>query len=169
MCYIKKITKHIEMERIVRIDDKQTHERNIREMSKFLDDGKPKIGIFWFNPNTFTLFGVSKKDAGECLDKLKNACMFHHKTFWEKWHHRAIDRNEKDSIFFNKQNYTLIPKAEVYYNNGKYVVQEGDWISGLDVEKFSELIQDEFNIPDEFEFEIDDRWNLGLSCPEERF
>ena len=157
------------MERIVRRDDKETHERNIREMAKFLDDDKPQLGIFWFNPEKFSLFGVSKKDAQECLDEHHNTYPKLHKTFWQKMHHRAVAKNEKDSIYYKEHNYTLIPRGKVFFEDGKYVVRVGDWFSGLNIEKFSELVQDEFNLPDDFEFAIDEHWDLGRGWSEEKF
>lgn len=50
---------------------------------------------------------------------------------------------------------------------GNYIVKVGEWINDVDKERFSEMIQDEFNLPDNFQFEIDEHWNLGHGWSEE--
>ena len=50
----------------------ELHQEIINVMSQFFDDGKPKVGVFWFNYIQNTLFGVQKFNA----DKYVNALEF---------------------------------------------------------------------------------------------
>lgn len=155
--------------RIVREADRQSHQEAIQEMRKFFESEKPQLGIFWFNPEKWFLFGVSKMDADECLSQNHTTYPKLHKTFWQKQHYRARARNDVQSMYYDEHNYTLIPRGRVFYNGGKYVVKVGSWLKELDLQRFSDLIQDEFNLPDNFEFEIDSHWDLGHGWSEEKF
>ena len=138
-------------------------------MAKFFESDKPQLGIFWFNPIQFYLFGVSKMDADKCLEEGHHTYPKLHKTFWQKQHFRARAKNDTNSMYYDEHNYTMIPRGRVFIENGKYIVRVGDWINEINKEKFYELIQDEFNLPDDFEFEIDCHWNLGHGWSEEKF
>ena len=157
------------MERKIRKADKESHDAAIKEMSKFFESEKPQLGIFWFNPEKWFLFGISKMDADECLSQNHNTYPKLHKTFWQKQHYRARARDDKDSMYYEEHNYTMIPRGRIFYIDGKYIVKVGDWFEGLDVQRFSDLVQDEFNLPDDFEFELDEHWNLGRGWSEEKF
>ena len=148
---------------------KDSHNNSIREMSKFFESDKPQLGIFWFHPGNFSLFGVSKMDADLCLQEGHLTYPKLHKTFWQKQHHRAKVQGNTDSLYYEEHNYTMIPRGRIFFENGKYIVRVGDWINQLDLERFTELIQDEFNLPDDFQFEIDEHWNLGHGWSEEKF
>ena len=125
-------------------------------MSKFFESDRPQLGIFWFNPVGFSLFGVSKMDAEECLAQNHLTYPKLHKTFWQKQHHRAQAKGDTTSMYYDEQNYTMIPRGRLFYDEGKYVVKVGDWHKEIDQERFAELIEDEFNIPEELlRFELD--------------
>lgn len=157
------------MKHKVSIATPETHKKAINEMAKFFDSGKPQLGIFWFNPVQFSLFGVSKMDAEECLKEGHHTFPKLHKTFWQKQHFRALAKNETESMYYDEHNYTMIPRGRIFFENGKYIVRVGDWLNEIDREKFSELMEDEFNLPENFEFEIDIHWNLGHGWSEEKF
>ena len=125
-----------------------SHDQAIKEMSKFFESDRPQLGIFWFNPVQFSLFGVGKMDAEECLAQNHLTYPKLHKTFWQKQHHRARSKDDKTSMYYDEHNYTLIPRGRIFYDEGKFVVKVGDWHKEIDQERFSELIQDEFNIPE---------------------
>lgn len=135
---------------------------------KFFESDNPQIGIFWFNPNTFTLFGVEKGDA----DLYANDSGTYiypklHKTYWQKQHYRAKAKNNTNSIFYNENDYTKIPRGRIFVENNQFIVKVGSWIADIDIEKFTELIEDEFNITD-FQFEQDSHWDLGHGWSEEK-
>lgn len=154
---------------IVKRASQESHEEAIKEMSHFFENDKPQLGIFWFNPSKFFLFGVNKMDAEQCLAEGHHTFPKLHKTFWQKQHHRARAKNDTESMYFDEYNYTMIPTGRLFYIDNKYIVKVGDWINDLDLIRFTELIQDEFNLPDDFEFEIDEHWNLGHGWSEEKF
>ena len=138
-------------------------------MKKFFESDAPQLGIFWFNPASFSLFGVSKMDAKQCVSEGHLTYPKLHKTFWQKQHFRAKAKNDISSLYFEEHNYTMIPRGRVFLMDGKYTVKVGDWINEIDQQRFYELIQDEFNLPDDFTFEIDEHWNLGHGWSEEKF
>lgn len=108
-------------------------------------------------------------DADQCLAENHHTYPKLHKTFWQKQHFRAKAKNDTESIYFGEHNYTLIPRGRIFLVKDIYIVKVGDWFNNLDKERFAELIQDEFNLPDDFQFEIDEHWNLGRGWSEEKF
>lgn len=51
----------------------------------------------------------------------------------------------------------MVPRGRLFYDNGNYVVKVGDWYDQIDKQRFSELIEDEFNLtPDKLCFEHDE-------------
>ena len=147
---------------------KEEHQNAISLMENFLSPETPKLGIFWYDYTKEQLFGVEKRDATEIemksglhtLEKL-------HRTYWQKWHHRAVARNETDSIFYQQHNYKLIPKGRIYLTNGLFTARVGNWIEEginghkIDAVKLHDLICDEFDLPEDFDFVIDEHMNLG--------
>ena len=139
-------------------------------MSRYFESDSPQLGIFWFNPVQFSLFGVSKLDAEECLAMGHLTYPKLHKTFWQKMHHRARAKGDTASMYYEEHNYTMIPRGRIFYDDGTYVVKVGDWHKDVDAEKFSELIQDEFNLPeDKMTIDYDHHWDLGHGWSEEKF
>lgn len=155
----------------------QEHQNAIDLMKGFMDNGKPKVGIFWYDYVNNTLFGVEKGDAelyadqGDIITYPKLD-----KTYWQKQHHRARAKGEKDSIFYAEHNYTLIPRGRIFLENGVFYVNVGSWINGMingqqciDKERLRELLIDEFNLPEDFLFRIDHHWDIGHGWPEDKF
>lgn len=145
------------------------HDELIQVMSQFLDNDKPKVGIFWLDVADMSLYGVEKGDA-EKYDNGARQFTFPklHKTYWQKQHHRAVAKNDTSSIFYNEHDYTQIPRGGIFVIDGSYVVKVGDWYHSVDKEKFCELVQDEFNLPDDFRVETDIHWDLGHGWSEEQ-
>jgi len=158
---------------MTRESTKEEHEDVMRQMQDFLTPENPKVGIFWFDYKKEELFGVEKTEITPEL--LKKKFFTHpklHRNYWQKWHFRAVAKQEKESIYYQEHNYTLIPRGRIFYNDGKYSVMVGDWIekgvNGIPVnaEKLHDLICDEFDIPEDFDFVIDSHWNLGRGWSE---
>lgn len=147
----------------------QSHDNAIKEMAKFFESDKPQLGIFWFNPEKNFLFGVSKMDADECIAEGHHTYPKLHKTFWQKQHFRARAKNDTSSLYYDEHNYTMIPRGRIFLINNTFIVKVGDWFNNIDQDRFAELIQDEFNLPDDFIFEFDHHWNLGHGWSEEKF
>ena len=57
----------MEKGKIITKANKESHQAAINEMRKFFESDKPQLGIFWFNPEKWFLFGVGNMDAEECL------------------------------------------------------------------------------------------------------
>ena len=154
---------------------KKEHDDMIDVMSKFYDDETPKVGIFWYDIKNKVLFGVEKDDAEKYIEDTGVGTL--HRTYWSKKHHRAIAKGETSSIFYKENNYTNIPRGRVFVNSdGTLFVAVGSWIEGkihnevvLDPEFVRELIIDEFNLPDDVEFKVDEHWNIGYGWSEDKF
>lgn len=157
--------------------DSQQHQAAIDLMRRFLDNGRPKLGIFWYNYADNVLFGVEKGDAE--LYKAQGRLATYpklHKTYWQKMHHKAVALGDKESIFYNEHDYTLIPRGRVFLEDGVYYVNVGDWINGdinghkcIDAQKLRQLIIDEFNLPESFKFRLDEHWDIGHGWSEDQF
>ena len=154
----------------------EEHRSLVDSMSPFLDNGKPKLGIFWYDPANRSLFGVEKVDAEQMLFVNGRATISKlHKTYWQKQHHRAQAKGDSSSIFFQEHNYTLIPRGRIFLDEttGSFYVCVGSWlhegVAGhkVDVQQLHELIEDEFTLPADFEFVIDYHWDLGHGWSEE--
>lgn len=145
-------------------------------MSGFMDNGKPKVGIFWYNVLLGTLFGVEKEDA-ENVPFVNGKATIHklHKTYWQKQHHRAEAKGDTSSIYYQEHNYTMIPRGRIFLDEAteRYYVCVGHWLTEgvngttVDIEHFREVLEDEFNLPEDFEFVIDYHWDLGHGWSEE--
>lgn len=148
----------------------EEHQSLVDSMAPFLDNGKPKLGIFWYDASNQSLFGVEKIDAEQAIfvngratiSKLLN-------SYWQKQHHRAEAKGDTRSIFYQEHNYTLIPRGRVFLDEktDRFYVCVGSWLHQVDAEKLHELIEDEFNLPIDFEFVEDYHWDLGHGWSEE--
>ena len=139
--------------------DSQEHRSLVDSMAPFLDNGKPKLGIFWYDAVNQSLFGVEKMDAEQATFVNGRATIGKlHKTYWQKQH-----------------NYTLIPRGRVFLDEktDRFYVCVGSWLHDgvagheVDAEKLHELLEDEFNLPVDFEFVVDYHWDLGHGWSEE--
>ena len=156
----------------------ESHKEMIDVMSNFFDDGKPQVGIFWLDYAHNSLFGVQKDDAEKYVEERGSGTLHKlHRTYWHKQHHRAVAKGDTNSIFFVENNYTLIPRGRVFVRpDGTPFVAVGHWINGevngrnvIDEEIVRELIADEFNLPDDFEFVIDEHWDIGHGWSGDKF
>lgn len=155
--------------RQIRYATENEHNKALEEMSKFFESDEPYVGIFWLNPETMTLFGVQKELASIC----QNDANYYtypklHKTFWQKQHNRARAKKDTSSIFYNEHDYTKIPRGRIFVSKGQFIVKVGHWLNDIDTNKFEELIIDEFNLPDDFLFDIDEHWDLGKGWSEDK-
>lgn len=155
----------------------QEHSNVINLMKGFMNNENPKVGIFWYNYVDNTLFGVEKGDV-ELYNDQGNIITYPklHKTYWQKQHHRAVAKNDINSIFYKEHNYTLIPRGRIFLENGIFYVNVGSWINGevngqncIDKDKLRDLIVDEFNLPNDFIFRVDHHWNIGHGWSEDKF
>lgn len=155
----------------------QEHDKAIELMRGFMVSDNPKVGIFWYDYTQNILFGVEKGDV-ELYMTQGNIVTYPklHKTYWQKQHHRAVAKNDTNSIFYQEHNYTMIPRGRIFYENGTFYVNVGNWINGtinnvqcVDKDKLRELIIDEFDLPEDFVFRQDKHWDIGHGWSEEKF
>ncbi len=153
------------------------HNKAIELMRGFMESDNPKVGIFWYDYANNILFGVEKGDVELFLTQGKRVTYPKlHKTYWQKQHHRAVAKNDTNSIFYQEHNYTLIPRGRIFYEEGTFYVNVGSWINGfidnvrcIDSEMLRELIIDEFDLPEDFIFRQDRHWDIGHGWSEEKF
>ena len=152
------------------------HQSLVDAMIGYMDNGKPKVGIFWYDMANGSLFGVEKIDAEQAVFVNGKATIAKlHKTYWQKQHHRAEAKGDTRSIFFQEHNYTLIPRGRIFLEEStdRFYVCVGSWLHDgvaghkVNAEKLHELIEDEFNLPEDFEFIVDYHWDLGHGWSEE--
>lgn len=174
--YIKAIVKKVIAEEKTKYTTEQEHSELIDTMKPFLDE-RPQVGIFWYDYQNNRLFGVKKVDAEDCIKKIGDGTIGKlHKSYWQKEHYRAIQKNETNSIFYNEKNYTLIPRGRLFVKpNGDIFAAVGEWFNGyingqkvINTQNVRELIADEFNLDDDFEVKIDHHWDIGRGWSEER-
>lgn len=148
------------------------HQGLVNAMACFMDNGKPKVGIFWYDMVNGSLFGVEKIDAEQAVFVNGKATIGKlHKTYWQKQHHRAESKGDTSSIFYSEHNYTMIPRGRIFLDEAtdRFYVCVGHWLNDIDQEHFREVLEDEFNLPEDFELVIDHHWDLGHGWSEEIF
>lgn len=126
--------------------------------NQFVDD--PYVGIFWYDPESEELFGVysipaadTKYFDSELFSGQVRTCRPLHYALWQK----GVNRG-KDARF--QVPYTSVPRGRVFeIKNQGFAVCVGHWIN--DYPEAKQLILDEFQLPDDTEFIIDNHWDLG--------
>ena len=147
----------------------QEHNDMLDLMRGFADTGRPQVGIFWYDYAHNTLFGVQKDDADRYIDAGIGTIHKLHKDYWMKQHYRAVAKGDTGSIFYTETNYTQIPRGRVFVRpDGSLYVTVGHWIEGkingqqvVNADALRELLIDEFNLPEDFLFVIDEHWDIG--------
>ncbi len=93
-----------------------------------------------------------------------------HRHYWDEQHKAAVAKVNESSPFFNYQNYKQIPRCRACGHAGeRYTVAVGDWFSGYSLDdelQLRDLIFDEFNLPYDFDFVIDETLNLNREWSE---
>lgn len=141
---------------------KEQHKAQMDEMSSF-DEQMPCVGIFWYDPEDHTLFGVRKKeltpreveDAAEKGKPFINYSQLHHHV-WARELFRAQAKHSKTKF---KGDYLQIPRGRVAWTVDKFIVLAGHWAEPIQKE-LTELLEQEFSLP-YFEFVYDEHWDLG--------
>ena len=160
----------------IKNSSEEQHDEMISVMRQYFDDEKPQVGIFWYDYVNNKLFGVEKDDAERYMsDREVGTIHKLHRTYWHKQHHRAVATGDTASIFYVEQNYTMIPSGCIFVRrDGTCYVTVGSWIDGtidgkevIDAQKLHELIEDEFNLPPDFEFVVDSHWDIGHGWSED--
>ena len=119
----------------------EEHKKQMADMKAF-DEQMPCIGIFWYDPEDKSLFGVRKK---EITPKM------------------VEEAADKGLPFINyphlHNDYPQVPRGRVAWNIDKFIVLVGHWAEPI-LDELTTLIEDEFSLP-YFEFVYDEHWDLG--------
>lgn len=117
----------------------------------------PKIGIFWFDEDSESLFEVHTKAFDP--DRVVNGLLLYTKThefWWEKA--RFSPRNRNNSVY--TQDFKDVPRGRVTFADGRFIVNVGSWYEPY-ADILRVLIVEEFGIPGDFEFVVDESLELG--------
>ena len=125
---------------------------------KSFDEQMPCIGIFWYDPEDHSFFGVRKSELTPKMveDAAEKGLPFinypHlHRQVWAKEYFRAQAKHEETKF---KGDYTMIPRGRVAWNINKFIVLVGHWAEPIQ-EELTSLIEEEFSLP-YFEFVYDE-------------
>ena len=128
-----------------------------------LDEPMPQVGIFWYDPQDKSFFGVRKqeitpKQVEEAADKGLPFINYPHlhRQVWAKEYFRAQATGEETKF---KGDYIQIPRGRVTWTINKFIVFVGQWAKPIESE-LSRMIEQEFALP-YFEFVYDEHWDLG--------
>ena len=142
--------------------DKKSHDAQIADMSNF-DAQMPCIGIFWYDMEDKSFFGVEKSEltpkmVEEAAEKGLPFINYPklHRQIWAKEFFRAQAKHEETKF---KGDYTQVPRGRVAWNIDKFIVLVGHWAEPI-IDELTELIEIEFSLP-YFEFVYDEHWDLG--------
>ena len=123
--------------------DKKSHDAQIADMSNF-DAQMPCIGIFWYDMEDKSFFGVEKSEltpkmVEEAAEKGLPFINYPklHRQIWAKEFFRAQAKHEET----------------------KFKGRVGHWAEPI-IDELTELIEIEFSLP-YFEFVYDEHWDLG--------
>ena len=138
------------------------HDEQMAAMRAF-DEQMPCVGIFWFDPDDNTLFGVRKKEitpkiVEEAAEKGLPFINYPHlhRQVWAKEFFKAQASHAETKF---KGAYTQIPRGRVTWTIDKFIVLVGHWAEPI-LDKLTTLVEEEFSLP-YFEFVYDEHWDLG--------
>ena len=129
------------------------------ENNEYQDD--PMVGIFWYDPDENDLFGIYSVDAEDTnyfnstiFNSEVRTCKPLHYAIWQKNCNKGKDKR------FQTMDYTKYPRGRIFEIKDKgFVVCVGKWIN--DYPQVKKFVIDEFQLPKNTEFIIDQHWDLG--------
>jgi len=137
-------------------------QQQMNDMRSF-DEPMPQVGIFWYDPQEKSLFGICKqeitpKQVEEAADKGLPFINYPrlHRQVWSKEFFNAQAKHEPTKF---KGDYTQIPRGRVAWNIDKFIVFVGQWAKPVE-DELQTLVEKEFALP-YFEFVYDEHWDLG--------
>lgn len=137
-------------------------QQQMAEMKSF-DEPMPQVGIFWYDLEDKSFFGVCKqeltpKQVEEAADKGLPFINYPHlhRQVWAKEYFRAQATGEPTKF---KGDYTQVPRGRVAWNIDKFIVFVGQWAKPIEAELSAQL-EKEFALP-YFELVYDEHWDLG--------
>ena len=134
-------------------------------MSANLDtQDNPKVGIFWYDVRTKTLFGViaidkdsiTKPNAGGGLI----TCSELHKNVWKKGYNKQMHKLGGKGPFVG--DYKDTPRGRIFYNpnTNQFIINVGSWIN--EHKECIEEVLEEFDLYNQnVKVEIAPHWEIG--------
>ena len=172
---------------MTQLSDKD-HKAQMADMKSF-DEQMPCVGIFWYDMESKSFFGVRKKEitpkmveeAAEIGIRYLEYPEDDYKPIGVK---AAIEREESQARLSNPEreqaraklkeyfraqakneetkfagDYTQVPRGRVAWNVNTFIVLVGRWAEPIQ-EELTALLEQEFSLP-YFEFVYDHHWDLG--------
>ena len=130
---------------MTQLSDKE-HNVQMEDMKSF-DEQMPCVGIFWYDPEDNTLFGVRKKEITPKMveeSRIQGVDVIDYPT--SSLLHQPSDIKQREC-------------GRVAWTIDKFIVLVGKWAEPIQ-EKLTELLEKEFSLP-YFEFVYDEHWDLG--------
>ena len=135
------------------LSDKE-HQAQMADMKTF-DEQMPCVGIFWYDPEEHSFFGVHKKEITprEVEEAAEKGVPFInypqlHRQIWAKEYFKAQAKHTATKF---KGDYTQVPRGRVAWNIDKFIVLVGKWAEPIQ-DELTELLEKEFSLPC-FEYE----------------
>ena len=130
---------------MTQLSDKD-HKAQMEDMKSF-DEQMPCVGIFWYDPQYNTLFGVRKKELTPQMveeSRVKGVDVIDYPI--SSLLHQPSDIKQREC-------------GRVAWTIDKFIVLVGKWAEPIQ-EQLTELLEQEFSLP-YFEFVYDEHWDLG--------
>ena len=121
-----------------------------------LDKPMPQVGIFWFDPNDRTFFGVRKQElTPKRIEEFaaKGVRTIDITTLVPQFADTVRSRPLRESVE------RVLHFGRVAWNINKFIVFVGQWAKPIE-EELSEMIEKEFALP-YFGLVYDEHWDLG--------
>ena len=116
------------------------------DMASF-DEQMPCIGIFWYDPQEHSFFGVHKKEITPRMVEESRA--------------KGVDVIDypTSALLHQPSDIKQCECGRVAWTIDKFIVLVGKWAEPIQ-EQLTELLEQEFSLP-YFEFVYDEHWDLG--------
>ena len=139
------------------VDVKKFTEEELDEAMRLMEsnrgkDDEPKVGIFWYDPQTNELFGVRSHRVSDYVKPNARSefgcvsCSEMHEDVWKKEYNRQ--KFKHDGVGPYRGAYEMTPRGRIFYDpeTDVYTIAVGQWI-----EQYPQavaLVEEEFNLKD---------------------
>ena len=127
------------------------------EDMKSFDEQMPCVGIFWYDPEEHSFFGVHKKELTPKMveDARANGIDVINYPLSTLI---ATPHSQRENSQLSTRS-AQVPRGRVAWNVNKFIVLVGKWADPIQ-DELSALLEQEFSLP-YFEFVYDHHWDLG--------
>lgn len=153
------------------VDVKNFTEEELKEAMRLMEsnrgkDDEPKVGIFWYDPQTNELFGVRSHRVSDYVKPNARSefgcvsCSEMHEDVWKKEYNRQ--KFKHDGVGPYRGAYEMTPRGRIFYDpeTDVYTIAVGQWI-----EQYPQavaLVEEEFNLKDTcHEVKTAYHWDIG--------